>query len=157
MLKIMILSVSFMVLTTSMPAEDVIAPASVSASPKPVERTTEEIILLPKMVVRGADTPRFDEREIYNQSGLNELLRRRFPGASVKGQPREVDNYALFMYGDEKRLEALNKYQGLADVFKATGDVEGSKELRRELNRTFIRGHDSKSERMEMSANGGRR
>jgi len=84
-------------------------------------------------------------------------LKKRFPGATFTGQPPQIDNYAVLMYEDEKRLDGLNRYQGFADLIKASGDAAGGKELRNELNRTFIRSHDWKAERMDRSANGGRR
>ena len=134
-------------------------PPSISGSQSPEIgiRTTDEIILLPKMVVRNPNVPLFNEREIYSQRGMDELLKKRFPGATVTGQPPQVDNYGMLMYEDEKRLDALTRYQGFADLLKASGDAAGSKELRSELNRTFIRSHDGKMERMDRSANGGRR
>jgi hypothetical protein len=147
------------VMPLSVLAEGSTLPSSISGatSPETVVRSTDEIILLPKMVVREPNAPVFNEREIYTQRGMDELLRKRFPGAAFKGQPRQVDNYAMLMYEDEKRYDALTRYQGLADLLKASGDAAGSKELRTELNRTFIRSHDWKMERMDRSANGGRR
>jgi hypothetical protein len=140
-------------------AEGNALPSSISgkSTPETGIRSTDEIILLPKMVVRESNIPVFNEREIYAESGMNALLKRRFPGATFTGQPPQVDNYAILMYEDEKRLDALNRYQRLADLLKASGDAAESKELRNELNRTFIRSHDLKTERMDRSANGGRR
>ena len=147
------------VMPLSVLAEGNTLPSSISGAtlPETVVRSTDEIILLPKMVVREPNAPVFNEREIYTQRGMNELLKKRFPGATFTGQPPQVDNYAVLMYEDEKRSDALNRYKGLADLLAASGDAAGSKELRNELNRTFIRSHDWKAERMDRSANGGRR
>ena len=147
------------VMPLSVLAEGNTLPSSISGitSPETAIRSTDEIILLPKMVVREPNAPVFNEREIYTQRGMDELLKKRFPGATFTGQPPQIDNYAVLMYEDEKRLDGLNRYQGFADLIKASGDAAGGKELRNELNRTFIRSHDWKAERMDRSANGGRR
>jgi hypothetical protein len=116
-----------------------------------------DIILLPKLVVRPADSPALSEREIYTQSGLDELLLKRFPGASFKNQPKELDNYARLMYADEVRLARLNHLKEVVNVLRATGDVAGSKELRAEIYQTFLRRPSWREEAMDRAANRNRR
>jgi len=116
-----------------------------------------EIILLPKYVVRPMDTPTFTEQEILSRSGLDALLLKRYPGASVRNQPPELDNYARLMYADDVRLERLNRYKNLANIMQVTGDVNGSKELRQEINQTFLRRPTWREAAMDKNVNRGRR
>jgi hypothetical protein len=117
----------------------------------------DDIILLPKLVVRPPDAPVLGEREVYTQKSLDELLLKRFPGASFKGQPAELDNYARLMARDEVRLARLNQLKEVVNVLQATGDRAGSKELRAEIYQTFLRRPTWREEGMDRTVNRNRR
>jgi hypothetical protein len=88
---------------------------------------------------------------------MEDLLLRRFPGASFKDQPLALDNYALLMYADEVRLEKLRRYEEFADAIRRTGDITGSNDLRADINRTFLRRPSWQTARMDKTLNAGRR
>lgn len=132
----------------------------VTVSVTPVEReysAYNDIILLPKLVVRPNDSPALGEQEINTQSGLNELLLKRYPGASFKNQPKELDNYARLMHRDEVRLARLNRLRDFENVLRVTGDVFGRKELREEVYQTFVRRPSWREEAMDRAVNRNRR
>jgi len=140
-------------------SEKVESSSSVSEPPRAESEAPVHngIILLPKVIVRPPESPIFDERELFSQKGLDELLRKRFPGASFKGQPVWLYNYGHLMYADEKRSESLNRAQSFAKALRDVGDVEGSKELREEIYRTFIRRPSWRDEIMDRTLNRNRR
>jgi hypothetical protein len=88
---------------------------------------------------------------------LDELLLKRFPGASFKDQPAELDNYARLMARDEVRLARLNQLKEVVNVLQATGDRAGSKELRAEIYQTFLRRPTWREEGMDRTVNRNRR
>lgn len=157
--KIALLVTAVLVMgSKSSPGENTEAAVTISVTPTEREHSPyNEIILLPKYVVRPLETPVFSEQEIYTRSGLDSLLLKRFPGASVRNQPPELDNYARLMYADEVRLARLNRYQEMADVLRVTGDVNGSKELRREIHQTFLRRPTWRETAMDRNVNRDRR
>jgi hypothetical protein len=138
--------------------QDASQPPIPTANPNRLETWDEnKVILLPKVVVRGPEIPVFSEREIHTKSGMEDLLLKRFPGASFKDQPAWLDNYALLMYSDEVRLEQMDHYRKLADAIRRTGDVAGSDALRADINRTFLRRPTWQTARMDKILNAGRR
>ena len=157
--KIILLVAALLVMGNKFSPIEGNAPA-ITVTVAPVEReysSRNDIILLPKLVVRPTDLPNFSEREIYTQGGLGELLLKRFPGASFKNQQSEIDNYARLMHADEVRLARLNRFQELANVLRVSGDVAGSKELRKEIYQAFLRRPTWRDEAMDQNLNRNRR
>jgi hypothetical protein len=157
--KIALLGTAILVMGSKISTVESSTPAF-AVSVTPVEREItlhDDIILLPKLVVRPPESPALGEREIYTDKGLDELLLKRFPGASFKNQPKELDNYARLMYAEEVRLARLNHFKEVASVLRATGDVAGSKELRAEIYQTFIRRPTWREEAMDRNVNRNRR
>lgn len=119
-----------------------------------------DVVQLPKMVVRAPRLPMFGERNLLSPDGFASLLRERYPGASLKGQDPEhsrIPNYAAMMYRDDNRLKQMNALDELADVLRRTGDLPGNKDLKAEIQRTFIRHEDWRTEGMDKSVNHWRR
>jgi hypothetical protein len=124
--------------------------------PEPVQETAGETVILEKRVVRGDKTHTFSEHELANKKGLAALLLKRYPGASVP-IGSNLPNYAALMLAEDERLEHIAQLESVADNLRATGDIKASKELKNEISRTYIRGHDWKTESMDRSANHNRR
>jgi len=124
--------------------------------------SSDGMVQLPKFFVYTDRVPAFSERDLYSRAGFAELLRRKYPGASVRGQdPDRIDgnvpNYAALMYAEDKRLSQLKHFKDFADTLLRVGDVAGSKELNVEIRRTFSRHPDTLIDAMDKSANNGRR
>jgi len=120
------------------------------------------VIQLPKFFVYTDKVPAFSERDLYSKAGFAELLREKYPGASVRGQdPDRIDgnvpNYGALMYAEDKRLSQLKHFKNFADTLLRVGDVAGSKELNAEIRTTFARHPDTLIDAMDKSANNGRR
>jgi hypothetical protein len=120
---------------------------------EPENRPNNDVILLPKLIVRPLETPLLGEHEILTKKGLDDLLLKRYPGASLKGQPDALDNYARLMYADDVRLDRVNHYQEQASILRDTGDKAASKELRAEVYRTFLRRPSWREEAMDKNVN----
>jgi hypothetical protein len=96
------------------------------------------------------------EKESQTKDALAQSLRKRYPGASLKGQDpvqSVIPNYAATMYRDDERLAKLSHLQGVATSLRATGDPGAAKALKRELQRTFIRRPDAMTESMDRAVN----
>ena len=124
--------------------------------------SSDGVVQLPKFFVYTDKVPTFSERDLFSKAGFAELLRKKYPGASVRGQDPDriegnVPNYAALMYAEDKRLSQLKHVQDFADTLRRVGDVSGSKELDAEIRRTFARHPDTLIDAMDKSANNGRR
>lgn len=141
-----------------------VAPATKApepASPEPVVPETNDPVVLEKLTIFGTKAHDFSERELATKSGLSDLLFKLYPGASLRGQDPgfmgKTHNYAALMFADDVRLENIANLTRTADDLKATGNLKLSKELRKEISRTFLRRTDWRTESMDRSANGNRR
>ncbi len=117
---------------------------------------------MPKVKVFGERTPAFTQRQIYTRSEFSALLRKEFPGASTKWQdPYRIDghvfNYAALMYAEKKRKRDQASLMDFADRLGKAGDHAGEKELKNEIEDTFVRRSDWTTESMDRSANDDRR
>jgi len=117
---------------------------------------------MPKFFVYAEKVPAFSERDLYSKAGFAVLLRKKYPGASVRGQDPDriennVPNYAALMYAEDKRLNQMKHFKDFADTLLRVGDAAGSKELNAEIRRTFFRHPDTLIDAMDKSANNGRR
>jgi hypothetical protein len=125
--------------------------------------SSDGVVQLPKFFVYTGKVPAFSERALYSKAGFAELLRKKYPGASVRGQdPDKIEgsagpNYAALMYMEDKRLSQMKHFKDFADTLLRVGDVSGSKELNAEIRRTFARHPDTLIDAMDKSANNGRR
>jgi hypothetical protein len=135
--------------------------------PSPVDEkptaSPDGVVQMPKFFVYAEKVPAFSERDLYSKEGFAALLRKKYPGASVRGQDPDriedngVPNYAALMYAEDKRLGEMKHFKDFADTLRRVGDAAGSKELNAEIRRTFLRQHDWLIEAMDISANNGRR
>jgi hypothetical protein len=135
--------------------------------PGPVDEkptvSPEGVVQMPKFFVYTEKVPVFSERDLYSKDGFAALLRKKYPGASVRGQdPDRIEgsvgpNYAALMYMEDKRLSQMKHFKDFADTLLRVGDVAGSKELNAEIRRTFSRRPDWLIDAMDRSANNGRR
>ena len=122
-----------------------------------------DAVSLPKFFVYAEKVPAFSERDLYSKEGFAALLRKKYPGASVRGQdPDRIEgragpNYAALMYMEDKRLSQMKHFKDFADTLLRVGDVAGSKELNAEIRRTFFRHPDTYIDAMDKAANNGRR
>jgi len=118
-------------------------------------------IALPPFVVEGIRVPKISPPELLTKAGMESLLRQRYPGASFRGQDPtmngQVANYAALMYRDDLRLSRMAEMERLLAATSKTGDFTETKELESELQKTFMRGHDWRTEGMDKSVNHWRR
>jgi len=134
--------------------------------PGPVDEkptvSPDGVVQMPKFFVYTEKVPAFSERDLYSKDGFAALLRKKYPGASVRGQDPDriegyVPNYGALMYSEDKRLSQMTHFKNFADILLRVGDVAGSKELNAEIRRTFSRHPDMFIDAMDRSANNGRR
>jgi hypothetical protein len=124
---------------------------------------SDDVLQMPKFFVYAEKVPAFSERDLYSKEGFAALLRKKYPGASVRGQdPDEIEgragpNYAALMYMEDKRLSQMKHFKDFADTLLRVGDVAGSKELNAEIRKTFLRHPDTYIDAMDKAANNGRR
>jgi hypothetical protein len=77
----------------------------------------DDAVTLPKFFVYADKVPSFSERDLYSKEGFAALLRKKYPGASVRGQDPDriedngVPNYAALMYAEDKRLSELKHWR----------------------------------------------
>ena len=121
-----------------------------------------DAVSLPKFFVYAEKVPAFSERDLYSKESFAALLRKKYPGASVRGQDPDriednVPNYAALMYAEDKRLSQMQHFKDFADTLLRVGDTAGNKELNAEIRKTFMRHPDTLIDAMDKSANNGRR
>lgn len=119
-----------------------------------------EGIALPPFIVKESQLLNLSERELLTKAGMEALLRERYPGASFRGQDPEhshVPNYAALMYRDDLRLRRMAEFEQLLDSLAKAADPAETKQLKGELQKTFLRGHDWQIEGMDKSVNHWRR
>ena len=122
-----------------------------------VVEVDDEVVELPKLIVTGDRPPIFTEREVQTKTGMAELVRKRYPGASFKGQPEQCPNYARLMYADDERRLRLDDLKTTAAIFKKVSGAAGGDDLADEATATFLRRHDWATESLDRSANNNRR
>lgn len=122
-----------------------------------VVEVDDEVVELPKLIVTGDRPPIFSEREVQTKTGMAELLRKRYPGASFKGQPEQCPNYARLMYADDERRLRLDDLKTTAAAFHKVSAQAGDDDLDKEISATFLRRHDWATESLDKSANNNRR
>ena len=114
-----------------------------------------DAVVLEQMVIRGAKPRVFTERELATKTGLDALLRKRYPGASPP--IKRLPNYAMQLLADDERLAYIAELDSVAADLHAVGDSKASKELKKEISRSFMRRTDWRTEGMDRSANNNRR
>lgn len=128
--------------------------------PEPAVAGDEDVVLMPKMIVRERKVPRLVPRELLTKDGLAAELRKRYPGASLPGQDpldSTIPNYAALQLREDERRAALSEWNDIAArVGRAAGREAGGR-LRSEIEGAFRRRPDALTEAMDKSANNGRR
>jgi len=117
------------------------------------------VIPLPRFVVYAPKIVLM-EPAVTGKSGLEQLLRRRYPGASVKGQDphqSKIPNYAALMYRDDEHLARINEFKHRADALKAIGEISEGSDLLKEMQRTVWRRPTPLEDAMDRSYNHTRR
>lgn len=128
--------------------------------PAPSPEEYDYVVKLPDLVVREAKAPTFQERETLTRKGLATYLDESYPGARTPGLDplsKSMSNYALLMLHDDIRMEQITTFTEFAAVLRRTDNSTESKSLEKEIDRTFIRSHDSETESLDKSANAYRR
>ncbi|MFT3781683.1 MAG: hypothetical protein QM790_06655 [Nibricoccus sp.] len=118
---------------------------------------TNEVIRLPKFLVRPSETPRFGNEDIFSKESLDAFLAKKYPGAGLRKPIPGVDNYALLMYQDDRRLASMARFTALSAMLRTSGDFEGSRELDAEINDTFLRRPSWRERAMDRNLNSNRR
>lgn len=99
------------------------------------------------------------ESDILTKAALSEYFLKRHPGASRKGQdPTDhyvagPPNYALVMYRDDERLSRLHSLKRIGAVIEISGDHEGAKSPKSEVDRLLIRRPTPVTDAMDRSVN----
>lgn len=114
---------------------------------------------LPAVRVDATKAPPPSKSDVLTKAGLSEYFLKRYPGASRKGQdPTDhyvagPPNYALVMYRDDQRLSRLQSLKHLGAIVEISGDREGAKSLKSEVDRAFIRRPTPVNDAMDRSVN----
>jgi hypothetical protein len=120
-----------------------------------------DLISLPPFVVEASRIPNLPEPDLLTKAGMEALLRKRYPGASLPGQNPTMSgsapNYAALMYRDDLRLKHMADFGRALDSAVIAGDLAGAKELKAELQDIFMRSEDWRTEGMDKSVNHWRR
>lgn len=133
-------------------------PTYVASEEKPADPSTahsSNAVVLEKMIIRGPKTRIFTERELATKARSESLLRKRYPGAVPPN--RHLLNFAQLMAEDDERAVYLAELDSVAEDLQAVGDVKASKDLRKEISRSFMRRTDWQTESLDRSANNNRR
>lgn len=120
-----------------------------------------DLIALPPFIVSGSRIPNLPEPDLLTKAGIEALLRKHYPGASLPGQNPtmngSVANYAALMYRDDLRLQQMAEFGRALESAVIGGDLAGAKELKAELQDIFMRREDWRTEGMDKSVNHWRR
>ena len=125
-------------------------------SPEPV-RVPEDVVEMADVFV-DADRLGFSELGLLTRSGLQDLLRKRYPGATYRGQDpvnSKVPNYGALMLRDDVRQVQLQEIRALVSGAENGGTAD--KSLMDDLRRTQLRRMDWQTEGMDKSLNHWRR
>ena len=132
---------------------------SLPSHPEHPEVHADGVIPLPKFVVYAPKIV-LTEPAVTGKSGLEQLLRHRYPGASVKGQDpyrSNLPNYAALMYRDDERLARINEFKHLAGALKAIGEISEGRDLLKEMQQIVWRQPTPLEDAMDRSYNNNRR
>ena len=120
-----------------------------------------DLISLPPFIVEGSRIPNLPEPDLLTKAGMEALLRKHYPGASLRGQNPTMNgslpNYAALMYRDDLRLQQMAEFGRALESAVVGGDLAGAKELKAELQDIFMRRNDWRTEGMDKSVNSWRR
>lgn len=112
------------------------------------------------VVVGSKKLPTFSEWQLLTKSGQTTFLNKRYPGAVPPGSDpltEKVPNYAALRLRDETRKETLRNLEDVSALYRLNRDPEGGERLKKEIQRSFIRRSDWRTEGMDKSYNNGRR
>ena len=118
---------------------------------------------LPEVRVDIKKSPLPTKSDVLTKAALSDYFLKQYPGASFKGRdPTENNsagppNYALVMYRDDQRLSQTQSLKRLETIMEISGDSEGAKLLKSEVNRMLIRRPTPLNEAMDRSVNQWRR
>ncbi len=136
------------------------APHAPTPEKSPAPGSTEAIVFLPKVVVHGSKVPDGSEWQMLSPLGKADYLRKRYPGFVVPGGDpltESTPNYASQMRRDDVRKENLAAMEDTVEIYRVTGDLKRSKELKEEMQRALIRAYDWRTERLDRAYNNDRR
>jgi hypothetical protein len=119
-------------------------------------------VMLPKVIVQAPKPAILSGEDLLSKTELSALIRKKYPGASLRRQdPVHYDgglpNYGALLYAEDKRAKQLQDLESLADLLVRTGDLAGGKTLRARVQEAAIRKPDALREAMDKSANNDRR
>ena len=119
-------------------------PAVVSvAKPEPVAEATPEVVHLVPFVVVGAKVPKLTEPEL--------LTKKAFASGILKQY--DYSAFSMFQHKEDVRLQDMETLKNYADSLMLFGDVNGSREIKDESDRLFLRRHDPESEYIDTLLN----
>lgn len=119
---------------TDLPHYGNVTPAPVA--PQPVAEALSEVVTLVPYVVVGAKGVKISD---------SELLTKKAFAANISKQSG-YSAFAMFQYREDVRLQDMATLQNYADSLMLVGDLKGSREIKKESNRLFLRRHDPESE-----------
>lgn len=106
------------------------------ANPKPIEEVTSETVHLVPLVVVG------DKRSKLR--GFQLLTKQAFASEILKNY--DYSAFSMFQHREDVRLMDMTTLKNYADNLMLVGDVEGSRAIRKENSRLFLRSRDPESE-----------
>ena len=125
-------------------------------------KETSPAVVLSTVVVQAPKLLVLRPEEVLSRTELSTLIRKKYPGASLKGQdPLHYEgglpNYGALLYSDDKRMLLLRDLSDFSRALHDSGDAVGSVKLRKLIQEASVRRPDALREAMDKSANNGRR
>jgi hypothetical protein len=118
------------------------APVAVVA-PQPVAEETTAIVHLVPFVIVGEKKSKLSEPQLLTKKAFAAEVLKQYDHAA----------FSLFQHREDVRLQDMATLRNYADNLLLAGDVEGSREIKKESNRLFLHPHDPESEYIDSLLN----
>lgn len=145
------------------PASSAIARAT-SKPQNPADAVTStDAIKLPSVLVTATKLRLPDQEQVMSRDEFAALLRKRYPGSSIRGQDpyhiaNGMPNYARLQFESDRRITQKASFKDFADLLERTGDHFGSERVKKEIQGALGGANtDPLIDAMDKSANGWRR
>lgn len=109
-------------------------PVAVDAE-KPASEATAETVTLVPMVILGEKRTKLNSADLRTQSAFAAEILRHY----------NYSGFSLFQHREDVRLEDMAVLQNYADSLMRVGDIEGSRAIKKESSRLFLRPRDPES------------
>ena len=101
-----------------------------------------QAVNLPKFTIFAYKNPGLGNEALYTDEGLADAARKLNPTLAFRGQRVEV-SLALYKVHEEQRLQLMDYFARMVALTDATQDEGGKKQLKSDMDETFLRRRDS--------------